>query len=90
MKRLPDNVRAYRRTASFTEETIPAGLLSDHHTKPGVWAKIHIERGELLYTVKDKKHLLRPGLPGIIEPEVPHFVTPQGAVAFFVEFYKAP
>ncbi len=90
MKRLPDHVRAYKRTASFTEATAPKGLLSAHRTARGVWAKIHVEKGALVYTVGGENYHLKPGLPGIIEPEVEHFVTPQGAVEFFVEFYKAP
>jgi tellurite resistance-related uncharacterized protein len=90
MKQLPEDVRAYRRTASFTEATVPKGLLSSHRTASGVWAKIHVEKGELVYTIGGESYRLKPGLPGIVEPEVKHFVTPEGQVEFFVEFYKTP
>lgn len=89
MKQLPSHLRAYKRTPSFTETTVPKGLLGNHRTAPGVWAKIHVEQGELLYIVGAEQHLLRPGTFGIIEPEVIHSVAPQGPVQFFVEFYKA-
>jgi tellurite resistance-related uncharacterized protein len=32
---LPEGVTSYKRTPTFTEETIPAGLLNDHQTKEG-------------------------------------------------------
>lgn len=42
MKQLPVNVTAYKRTATFTEKSIPAELLKSHNTKAGVWGKIVI------------------------------------------------
>src|SRR6185295_16850462 len=37
---LPEGFIPYNRTPEFTEESVPAGLRSDHSTKAGVWAKI--------------------------------------------------
>ena len=34
---LPPSVRPYRRTAEFSELTVPKGLQANHSTKPGVW-----------------------------------------------------
>lgn len=45
MKTLPEDVRPYRRTPTFTESTIPPSLLMDHTTKPGVWGVIHVVTG---------------------------------------------
>ena len=50
MPALPEAAREYRRSATFTQDTVPAGLLRDHGTKPGVWALIVIESGQLDYT----------------------------------------
>ena len=36
---LPLDAREYKRTDTFTEETLPAGLRASHRTKPGTWAR---------------------------------------------------
>lgn len=92
MKSLPPHVEAYRRTDTFTEETVPAGLLRSHSTKPGVWGRIVIEQGGLRYRILEpevEEVVLRPGVDGVVEPTVPHEVSPIGAVKFFVEFLRS-
>jgi len=91
---LPDGVQPYRRTAVFTQDTVPAGLLKAHNTRDGVWALINVLEGELIYRVTDPRRpasqrVLTPGtLPGVIEPTILHAVEPRGAVRFFVEFHR--
>jgi tellurite resistance-related uncharacterized protein len=36
--RLPDGLAVYKRTATFTDASVPAALLHHHSTKPGTWA----------------------------------------------------
>ena len=55
-RELPDDYVAYRRTAEFTETTVPAGLRQRHTTKRGVWALIHVVRGRLAYHVDAPFH----------------------------------
>ena len=89
MKKLPNNVSAYKRTPQFDENKVPAGLLKNHNTKEGVWAVIHVESGELEYVIEDKeKHVLTSDKKGVIEPEVLHHIKPLGQVSFFIEFYR--
>jgi tellurite resistance-related uncharacterized protein len=90
MPTLPADVHVYKRTATFTETTIPAGLLRDHHTKAGVWARVVVEAGQLEYTLDSPSFtfILAPQLPGIIPPAIGHRVTPRGPVAFYVEFLR--
>ena len=89
MKTLPSGAVAYKRTPVFTSETTPEALLHDHRTKAGTWGLIQVERGTLQYTIEGKEsHILTPGSPGVVEPQVTHYVTPLGDVAFFVEFYR--
>ena len=88
MKTLPPHLVAYKRTPAFTNETIPRALLHDHRTKGGAWGLIHVERGTLQYTIEGKEFILTPNSPGVVEPEVSHFVTPIGEVSFFIEFYR--
>jgi len=89
MKTLPKNVSAYKKTKAFTEKTVPEGLLNNHSTKAKTWALIHVENGELEYTIENKEqHILTKGNVGVVEPEILHCVKPIGQVSFFVEFYK--
>jgi tellurite resistance-related uncharacterized protein len=86
-------VVAYRRTAEFTEATVPAALLRRHTTKAGVWGRIHVLEGALRYRILEpvvEEHELSPGRVGVVEPEVPHEVEPQGSVRFYVEFLQRP
>ncbi len=88
MKSLPENVQSYSRTATFTQETVPKGLLKDHTTKENVWGLIQVQAGKIEYTIGNEVHVLVPGRNGVIEPLVPHHIKPVGLVSFFVEFYK--
>jgi len=90
MKDLPQNVVAYKRTPEFDEVSVPAGLLNNHRTKEGVWGRIVVLEGSLLYTIHapQEEILLGPSNSGIVEPAVLHHVTPSGNVRFYVEFYK--
>lgn len=92
--RLPADLASYKRTPTFTETTIPAGLLHDHSTKDGTWGLIHVEEGRLRYVVTDPRRqrselVLTPdSAPGIVEPTILHHVEPLGAVRFHVEFLR--
>lgn len=93
---LPPDLEPYKRTAAFTESTVPAGLLADHSTKEGVWGLIHVEEGKLRYLVTDPRRaptdeVLTPDTaPGLIEPTILHRVEPLGTVKFHVEFLRGP
>lgn len=87
---VPDEARAYKQTARFTEATVPSGLLADHHLKAGTWGHIVVEEGRLEYTCDRGVFVLKPGVVGIVEPEVVHHVRPIGSVVFYVEFLKRP
>lgn len=94
--RLPDGAEPYKRTATFTETTVPAALLKDHSTKPGTWGLICVEQGRLRYAVTDparpsSESIVTPSTPpGLVEPAILHRVEPLGAVRFHVEFFRAP
>lgn len=91
---LPPDVRFYRRTDVFTEETVPKGLLKSHFTKAGVWGLIHVLEGRLAYRVTDSTRpasetvLDRDTSPGLVEPTILHEVEPLGPVRFYVEFHR--
>jgi tellurite resistance-related uncharacterized protein len=91
---LPEGLESYKRTPAFNEDTVPAGLRTDHATKVGTWGLIRIESGRLLYRVTDSRRdpleiILTPdGPPGIVEPTILHNVLPMGPVSFYVEFLR--
>lgn len=91
MQELPDSVSPYKRTGLFTEDSIPAGLLKAHQTKPGTWGKIVIVRGTLLYRLLEpdtEEVHLSPTKHGVVAPTVLHEVQAIGEVQFYVEFYR--
>ena len=88
---LPPGLVAYRQTPMFDEQTIPAGLLRQHRTRPGTWGVITVVEGRLRFRLLEPpaERVLLPGRPGIVAPEQPHEVAPDGPVRFFIEFYRA-
>ncbi len=93
MPQLPTGVEVYKTTREFTQSTIPEGMLRDHRTKAGTWGRITVREGKLLYSLSEPRGtgwILRPGITGVIEPGVAHWVVPHGPVRFFVEFLRAP
>ena len=87
----PEGLAAYRRTPEFDEMTIPAGLQSEHATKRGVWARIHVVSGALRYRVGApvrRSFRIKPSSIAVIVPEVRHRVEPEGPVRFFIEFWR--
>ena len=91
MKTLPDTVAFYKSTAEFTEHTVPAALQRNHSTAAGVWGRITVLEGAMLYHISEpEKETIRltPGQPGIVEPRVLHEVEIIGPVRFRVDFHR--
>lgn len=91
MNTLPEDVAHYKSTPEFTETTIPAGLLRAHSTAAGVWGRIKVLEGKLLYRELEpavEEHELTPDHPGIITPQAKHEVAAIGPVRFCVEFHR--
>jgi tellurite resistance-related uncharacterized protein len=91
MKTLPLTVVPYRRTAEFTETSVPEGLRHAHTTKAGVWGKIIVLAGCLTYRILEpelEETVLCAGEEGVIEPQIKHEVVPQAGLRFYVQFYQ--
>lgn len=90
MRSLPPDVQVYHRTSEFDAHTVPAGLLREHTTKAGVWARIVVLEGQLAFrsVARQVDVVLDSSRPGVVEPEVSHEVEPLGPVRFYVEFLK--
>lgn len=91
MKVLPEGVSAYRCTPEFDADSVPDALLREHATKAGVWGRIRVLEGTLVYHIEGpvpETHVLAAGAEGIVEPETQHRVEPRGPVRFYVEFLR--
>ena len=87
----PEGLESLRRTPEFDDRSVPVGLRSDHATKRGVWARIHVLSGALHYHIGapiERSFRVDSSSPATIVPEIPHRVEPEGTVRFFVEFYR--
>ena len=92
MQSLPSAVEIYKRSPDFTFTSTPEAFRSEHKTKQGTWGRIIVAAGNVAFHIPADKavHRLTPDVPGIIEPEVMHFVDPSEDAVFFVEFLRAP
>jgi tellurite resistance-related uncharacterized protein len=93
MPQLPEDVEVYNTSPEYDEKTIPEGLLHDHRTRAGVWGRIVVREGKLMYAVADPggaAWVLRPGIDGFIAPGTAHWIAPHGRVRFVIEFLRVP
>jgi len=90
---IPTQLHAYKRTAEFTQDSMPAGLRRMHETKGGVWGKICVVEGrlKLRYIEDGREEILDAERFGVVCPRQAHEVEPLGPVRFHIEFYaEAP
>lgn len=86
----PAGLRAYKKTPTFNQKTVPKGFRRAHSTKSGVWAVIQVVSGRVSYVVDDldnRAFELDDANQGIIAPQMRHHLELIGDVKFYVEFY---
>ena len=91
MKTLPNNLMYLKRTPEFSHKNIPHGMLGQHRTAEGVWGKIKVSEGRLIYRILEpdiEEHKLEMCWEGIVAPQEAHQVEVMGPVKFHVEFYQ--
>lgn len=91
MKTLPNNLTFKKRTPEFSDENVPHGMLGEHRTASGIWGKIKVFEGRLIYRILEpsiEEHQLDASLDGIVEPQTAHQVEIKEPVKFHVEFYR--
>lgn len=88
----PGAVSCYKCTPIFDEQTIPAALRRNHATRTGVWAEVEVLDGKLRYMVPayDVDCVLSTAVPGVVVPEVEHYVEPLAHVRFRLAMYRLP
>jgi tellurite resistance-related uncharacterized protein len=83
--------RPYKITPVFDESTLPAGLRRVHSTKEGVWGLVRLLEGRLRLSFPEtgREQVLRPGVPGLLQPCEAHWVEPLSTFKMQVEFYRS-
>lgn len=90
---LPEHFVAYKRTPEFDGQSMPKGLLKTHATKRGVWGRLTVLQGQLLYCSHaplDGRHVVAAPAHAIIVPELEHHLEILGPVRVYLEFLSAP
>jgi tellurite methyltransferase len=92
-RELPRGYAPYRRTPTFTRDTLPRALLERHDTKAGVWALLHVVSGSLtlveLEPEREQHQEVAAGQHAVIRPEVEHRVALRGDVEVYLELWRA-
>ncbi|MGI9623884.1 MAG: TIM barrel protein [Acidimicrobiales bacterium] len=87
---LPEDAEYVRTTPTFTDESVPSGLLRDHQVAAGNWAELRVLSGTLGFEFADEgavRSLARSDTQ-IIDPSRLHRVVIEGPVAFELDFYR--
>jgi tellurite methyltransferase len=90
---LPEGLVLDRRTPSWDERSLPAGLRRDHRLAEGTWAILAVESGRARFTARTEPPLdrtLRTGDTQPIPPAVVHQVSPLGHVRLHLDFSRVP
>jgi tellurite resistance-related uncharacterized protein len=87
---LPPDLELVRTTSVFTESSVPAGLLATHRVASGVWGRLVVSSGAVLFRFEDDQDGNVIGAPGsmVIPPNRPHHLEILGPVRFVVEFHR--
>ena len=88
--KLPDDVKRYAVSKTFTAQNVPSALTKEHRNKPHSWGLIVVNDGALIYSRVGKDPVrVSAGETAVIVPNEPHHVTPDDALlTFCVEFYR--
>ncbi len=88
---IPAGARLVRTTPEFDEGSVPDGLLQAHQIAAGVWGRLVVREGSLVFAFEDAagpgRHI-GAGAAVVIPPERLHHVEVTGPVRFVVEFHR--
>jgi len=88
---LPAGAELVRTTAMFDQDSVPPGLLRAHRIATGVWGRLVVHTGSLLFRFEEETGApigVQSGEHLVIPPDVPHHVEVDGPVSFAVEFHR--
>lgn len=88
---LPAGLAHVRTTAVFDHENHPAGLRHEHRVAEGVWARLVVHTGALVFAFDDESDAPRKVEAGgsvVIPPGRPHHLDLPEPVTFALEFHR--
>jgi tellurite resistance-related uncharacterized protein len=88
---LPDGLEHVRTTDTFDQDHHPAGLRSAHRVADGVWARLIVRTGALIFVFEDDPGRaidVAAGTSQVIPPGRLHRVDIAGPVTFELEFHR--
>ena len=89
---LPEGLVLVRTTDELDAGSAPAGLLRAHRLAPGVWGRLRVLSGSVVFVLEGSGESRRLGAGDrqVIEPDVAHHVEPDGAARFTIELHRRP
>lgn len=90
---IPTGYERTRTTPIFDNRSVPAGLLDAHRVADGVWGRLVVHTGEVVFIFDDEPDTpirVRGGGHVDIPPARPHHLELDEHATFAVEFYRSP
>ena len=90
---IPDGFQLARTTDVFDNNTVPAGLLRAHRVANGVWGRLVVHTGVVVFVFEDQPDQpisVSAGQHVAIPSSRPHHLELDTPATFAVEFYRAP
>ena len=88
---LPNGLEYVRTTATFDQDDHPAGLRRAHRVAEGVWARLVVHTGALVFVFEDEADEridVVAGASVVIPPLRLHHVDIDGPVTFSIDFHR--
>ncbi len=90
---LPTGLKPIRTTDTFDNDTVPAGLLRAHRVADGVWGRLVVHTGTVIFIFDDEpEHPIAVSAGGsvAIPPARQHHLELHEPASFAVEFHRIP
>jgi tellurite resistance-related uncharacterized protein len=88
---MPADVTLVRRTAEFTDQSVPPALRRSHQIASDVWGRLRVVAGTVVFVFESEDaiaHTIAAGGHIDIPPSTPHHVEPQPGSRFYIEFHR--
>ena len=89
--KIPQEAQHYYTTKTFSAQSAPDALQQEHRTAEDVWGELVVEQGEVVFErLAEPRGSWRvtPEARWVIEPGVPHRVSPSPDALFHLELYR--
>ncbi len=89
---LPTGLELVRTTDVFDNDTVPKGLLRAHQVAEGVWGRLVVHSGKIVFVFEDQSDqpiVVAAEESVVIPPRRLHHVEMDGPASFAVEFHRA-